>query len=183
MSNNFSLESVSATVKNVNNRPEIHGEDFKPAHDVDFVMIAQNTFLDLLHPELRHSLTKRDGDKPELDLDDHTPIVKFDHMDPIQWVMKLENVRLSINHDQESITLMDCKINKKWKIELLNGGSCKVEFQVQTSILRDEDRGILTRLGRQNVKIDLDVMEEAVEDEPDQDDFIEDHEDDLDDEG
>ena len=158
----FKLSQQDAKLTSVNPRSELHGESTQLACDLKFVTTLSNNKLDEFHPELRKTLFKR-GDPEKMDLadqasdgEDYLNTPKFPDMKTIPYAYKGLGYRVIVHNgfsDQSNINLINAQVDK-YKFELLEGGSVKIEFRV-IAHPTPEELGNLSRFIQNNVDITL----------------------------
>jgi hypothetical protein len=174
---NYTVVSLS----NMNTRVEKHGVESVTAVDLNFVMDAANSILDMFDKKLLEALyEKRDSvdDDPQDEIDgieeiSNLPNLKFPSLAPIAWEKKGSGYKLSIDYGlggDRCINIEDCKVGK-YKLSPKEGGTVEVKFQVQLeSGLTEAIIGKIAMMIGQEVSIELrapeSVGEPAGEDKP-----------------
>ena len=168
----FELKSPTyVELTNLNNRIEKHGTDSVPAIDLTISYDAPNTILETFQPGMLDSFYREAeaGDDSQeviegLEVSDK-PLLRFSQMAPIKLGTKMAGYTLMVDYglDEESALVLDTCTVHKFTLDLMEGGSVGVKFQVQTNTgLTERILGKLAILIGQEVQITL-VKPEAVQ--------------------
>lgn len=168
----FALHKEKFLFSNLNVRTEKHGDERKPAIDLNFEASMHNSVLDKLHPELRDALYRPDDTSDMVD-SQHKPHLRFKTLGTIPWEFEMPRVKLrlhDVDDNSNDLVMIDGRA-KKFKITCIDGGSVKIAFQCQFSKPEDEDVAKLMRVLQQHVPISL--VSEAAEEKGDNFDEVE----------
>lgn len=167
---------------NLNNRIEKHGSDSVPAIDLTISYDAPNAILETFQPGMLDSFYRvaeagDDGQEPIEGLEvSEKPLLRFSQMAPIKLGTKLAGYTLSIDYglDEESALVLDTCTVGKFSLDLMEGGSVGVKFQVQTNTgLTERILGKLAILIGQEVQVTL-IKPEAAQKNIDDADSVDD---------
>lgn len=165
----FALEAITqCSLKHINVRRELHGEEQVPAFDLKFSLEGSNSMLDLLDPALRQMLyyseAKEAGQEGLPDVLVVLPNLRFPKLSQgkFTWAKgeKWKGYRFVMDYglgDQKSnMEFPECTV-KVLGFEVKEGGTCVLEWQVQYSgdHLTEELRGRLTGITDEPVFIQL----------------------------
>lgn len=136
--NVFSLEDQTCTLTNFNPRPELHGEDPKPAADLSIEVSLPNDDLALFHPTLKSLIYHYDksGDPDLVDQaregeKDYAPHLRFPKLGALHYKEEIVGAKVTIDYGLKSdIELNGCNINK-FVLDPQVGGTVIVTFRIQ----------------------------------------------------
>ena len=133
----LSLSNTEAKVSSVNPRAELHGEDPKPACDVNLEFALSNDELAQLHPSLKGFLYVKDEDRPDLVSQadpEHATMLRFPQLGvPVKWDGEMIGAEALFHYgtsEKSHIKLSGCVVGK-FALEPLEGGSVLTTLQVQ----------------------------------------------------
>lgn len=155
---------TSVTVRSLNVRAEMHGQEPVPAVDIGFRLTGSNKLLDMLDPKMRTGYYKRPGEEaPEPELDG------IDHVDNLTE-LRIQHVKFPVKINREfpgRILVIDYGLGGKSNIDLSSadindfsvtchdGGTVDIDFRSQSSGVGDLVLGKLGMLVRHEVKITI----------------------------
>lgn len=162
---------TGVTIRSLNVRAEMHGQDPVPAVDIGFRLTGSNKLLNMLDPKLRTAFYKRPGEEP--------PEPELEGIDPVDELpeLRVQHVKFPIKISREfpgRIVVIDFGLGGKSNIELSSadvndfsatfhdGGSVDIDFRAQASGISDKVLGKLGMLVRHEVSIT--VMSSAAAD-------------------
>lgn len=137
----FELESpTTLKLRSASPRKQHHGEDLVQAIDLDFRWETSNESLSLLDPWLRSTFYRNaaaDDGQDNLDgVPDALPNLRVSKLVmPLKWDWEGVGYTMHIDHGlgwQSDIVLTGCNV-KKLKLDLKEGGTAVIDFQVQCS--------------------------------------------------
>jgi hypothetical protein len=133
----FELTEQASKVVNVNPRPELHGEDPKPAADLHFEAKLSNDCLAMFAPSLRSSLYMKDDAQPDLVSQadpSHRTKLQFPKLGaPLKWKDEIAGATVTVHYgatERSNIVLANCTVGK-FELEPEEGGTVVVGFRVQ----------------------------------------------------
>jgi hypothetical protein len=132
----FSLSNTEAKVSSVNPRAELHGEDPKPACDVNLEFALSNDELAQLHPNLKGLLYVKDEDRPDLlsQADPgHATMLRFPQLGRLKWDGEVIGAGVTFHYgttEKSHINLTGCIVGKIG-LQPMEGGSVVLGLQVQ----------------------------------------------------
>lgn len=131
------LNEKEAKIVSVNPRAELHGEDPKPACDVNIEVALTNNDLVLFHPNLKGLLYVKDNERPDLisqDDAEHATMLRFPQLGyPVKWDGEMIGAAVLLHYgttEKSHIKLPGCVVGKI-AIEPLEGGTVVTKLQVQ----------------------------------------------------
>lgn len=133
----FTLKEVACRLINVNPRPELHGEDTKPAADLKLSALLHNKELDQLHPKLRSAIYEKDNAQPDLvsqDDPEFLTALRFASLAmPLKWAGEQVGGKVIVHRGLggKSDLVIDAPVVNEFRIEALEGGSVIIVFRVQ----------------------------------------------------
>lgn len=152
----FSLTKERALLAHLNTRTELHGDEDVPACDLKLELSLHNSTLNKLHPQLREVFYTADK---QLDIEaDHLVNLRFPQMSPFKWDLEIPRAVLTI-HEDDGDFIVQGKANKL-QLELLEGGTTKMQLRFQMGEIDPSDAAHLFSLLRQTVSISLGAAEE-----------------------
>lgn len=164
----FELKEILHRLVNVNPRPEMHGQDKKPAADLKLSCMLPNTELAQLHPMLKGLLFEKASNQADLVSDadpEYAPTKRFPQLgSPLKWEGEMVGAVLTVHQGispRSDLVLDGCIINK-FALEPLEGGSVAVTYQVQFHP-EEKEIGKLCMLAGQDVKVSLTPPTETAE--------------------
>ena len=154
------------TIAHINSRVEKHEDEDVTAFDIKLTSDMPNAVLSKFHPDLKQALYKGDA-TVDMHNPDFMPHLRIPLLTTFAYNLEIPRVTLLI-HDIDDISndirLYDGK-SKKFKFELLDGGTVKLSFTTSFSDV-DEDRiAKLFRVLGQRMPVTMRCMEE--EEQPD----------------
>ena len=151
-------EFQEATLATLTPRSEKHGDDDKPAVSVAFEITCANTLTDSIDPAIRQTLFKAVDDQEDLPgVEPSTPVLRCNSIDRVTLTTKHEGWTLTIDDgidDTEPMTFGGCKCDKV-SVEPKQGGSIILRLRVGTSDLDAARSGFLGMHVGQSVWITL----------------------------
>lgn len=133
----LTLKEVGCRLINVNPRPELHGDDKKPAADLKLTALLHNKELDQLHPKLRAAIYEKDTAQPDL-VSEHDPefltALRFPSLAmPLKWAGEQVGGTFTVHRGigPKSDLVIESPIVNEVRIEALEGGSVVLGFRVQ----------------------------------------------------
>jgi hypothetical protein len=179
----FELNSLTyVTLGNLNNRVEKHGDDSVPAIDLTISYDAPNSILETFQPGMLDSFYRKaeagdEGQEPIEGLEvSEKPLLRFSQMAPIKLGTELVGYKFAIDYgiDEDTAIVLDTCMVKKFTLDLMEGGSVGVKFQVQTNTgLTERILGKLAILIGQEVQVTL-IKPEAAQKNIDDADSVDD---------
>jgi len=134
----LTLNEVTARLINVNPRPELHGEDKKPAADLKFHTLLPNSELAQFHPMLKAMLYVKDTDQADLvsqNDPEHATALRFPLLcrKALSWESEIVGGKVTIHHgiSAKSHLVLDGAIVNEFRLEPLQGGTVGITFRVQ----------------------------------------------------
>lgn len=148
----FYLTKERALLAHLNTRTELHGDEDVPACDLKLELSLHNSVLNKLHTELREVFYTADK---QMDLEaDHLVNLRFPQMSAFSWDTELPRAVLTIHDDIDGDFIVQGKANK-FKLELLEGGTTKLQIRFQMGEIDPQDAATLFGMLRQTVSISL----------------------------
>lgn len=141
-------KATTVKLKNVQSRPEHHGEALVLAMDLRLVWTTNNRALDMLSPRLLPALFlampagdddgDEDGDgQDEMDLPvSELPFIALGKLKyPVKWEAEMSGytLRLDFGLGGDSDSVVSVCVLKNWGITPIEGGSVEIEFTVSSS--------------------------------------------------
>lgn len=139
----FHLEKAQATIANVNQRVERHGEERERAVDIKFTLSANNSILDMFDKDLKKFLFRKPakGEQQQLpSIGDVLTEVKFPSLEPQRLAHEFSGCEIEIGGQldgSDPIVLVDVKL-KKFIAEPKEGGSVDLTFTASAGVDADE---------------------------------------------
>lgn len=133
----FVLKEVLCKLINVNPRPEMHGDDKKPAADLKLSALLHNKELDQLHPGLRGAIYEKDNSQPDLvsqDDPEFLTALRFASLAmPLKWAGEQIGGRVIVHRGLggKSDLVIESPVVNEFRVEALEGGSVIIGFRVQ----------------------------------------------------
>lgn len=159
-------EFTEARLASVSNRIEKHGDEDVPAVSIAFEVEAANTLLDVIDPELRHSLYKAVDDQEQLPgVEPATPVLRCNSFDKHALTTSHEGWTLAVDDSIDESTPMvfgGCKVDK-FTVDAKQGGSIVLRFRVGTSDVDADKLGALAMHNGQSVWITVKPPEKPAE--------------------
>lgn len=153
----FALTKERALLAHLNTRTELHGEEDVPACDLKLELSLHNSVLNKLHPELREVFYTADK---QLDIQaDHLVNLRFPQMSAFKWELDIPRAVLTLHDDDGDDFIVQGKANK-FALELLEGGTTKLQIRFQMGEIEPSDAAHLFSLLRQTVSISLSTAAE-----------------------
>lgn len=153
----FYLTKERALLAHLNTRTELHGEEEQPACDLKLELNLHNSVLNKLHTELREVFYTADK---QADIEaDHLVNLRFPQMSAFAWDVEIPRAVLTIHDDVDGDFVIQGKANK-FKLELLEGGTTKLQIRVQMGEIDPQDAATLFGMLRQTVSISLQAAAE-----------------------
>lgn len=131
----FQLDKQQATITNINQRAEKHGDEKVLGVDVDVTVDVAADFLEQLEPGMRAVFYRVPKDAPE---GAAATTLCYPAMGKVPWRIDMKGAAFEIHakKKEDRVALaVDCK---KLTLELLEGGTVRVGFQVQANPTPDE---------------------------------------------
>lgn len=148
----FYLTKERATFAHLNTRTELHGDAEVPACDLKLELSLHNSVLNKLHPELREVFYTANK---QMDIEqDHLVNLRFPQMSAFNWATEIPRAVLTIHDEVEGDFIVQGKANK-FKLELLEGGTTKLQIRFQMGEIDPQDAATLFGMLRQTVSISL----------------------------
>ena len=166
----FTLQEQQAKFVNFNPRPELHGENPKPAADLHFAVNVPNDDLAELHPDLKGLLYVFDAtrggdliDEARKEEKGYLPHLRFPKLGgPLKWKDEIIGAPVTVKYGKAKVKLDGC-IVCDLKIEPQEGGTVTLGFRVQGHPT-EKDAGHLYMMVGQTVEVT--VEESKYGDEP-----------------
>lgn len=139
----FKLEKHEASIANLNQRIERHGEDRMLAVDLKLTTSVSNQTLDELASGLREALFRKPGSGEQQQLPtigEELTAVRFTNLEPLKLAHEFAGYELQIDgllEAGEPIVLVDVKL-KKFVVEPKEGGSVALSFTAQAVVDNDD---------------------------------------------
>lgn len=156
----FALTAHEASIANINQRIERHGEDRALAVDIKFSMSTANNVLDHFDKGLREALFRKPGKGEQQDLpinDNPLTAVKFPALEAQRLAHEFSGYELQIDgllDATQPIILVDVKL-KKFVADPKEGGSVELSFTASANVEPDELSELGEALVREDVRITL----------------------------
>lgn len=148
----FELVKERATLAHLNTRTELHGDEEVPACDLKLELSLHNSVLNKLHPELREVFYTANK---QMDIEqDHLVNLRFPQMSAFNWATEIPRAVLTIHDELDGDFIVQGKANK-FKLELLEGGTTKLQIRFQMGEIDPQDAATLFGMLRQTVSISL----------------------------
>lgn len=148
----FQLTKERALLAHLNTRTELHGDEDVPACDLKLELSLHNSVLNKLHPKLREVFYMADK---QADIEaDHLVNLRFPQMSAFSWDVELPRAVLTIHDEVEGDFVIQGKANK-FKLELLEGGTTKLQIRIQMGEIDPQDAATLFGMLRQTVSCSL----------------------------
>jgi len=152
------LEFTEAHPATLTPRSEKHGDNDKPAVSVALEIVAANTLLDSIDPEIRQALYKAvEGQEDLPGVEQSTPVLRCNSIDRVMLPTKHEGWTLQVDDgidNTDPMTFGGCKVDK-FSVEPKQGGSVTLRMRVGTSDLDAARSGFLGMHVGQSVWITL----------------------------
>lgn len=156
----FELDKHEASIANVNQRIQRHGEERRLAADIKFSLSAGNSVLDAFDPHLRQDLFRAPGQGEQQELPgtgNGLTEVKHPALEPIRVSHEWTGYELQIGgmlEAVEPIVLVDVKL-KRFVIEPKEGGSVEMTFTASAEVEPSELAELSEALIREDVLVTL----------------------------
>jgi hypothetical protein len=157
----FQIEKHEASIANVNQRIQRHGEERQLAADIKFVLSVANDALDSFDPTLRADLFRAPakGEQQELPQVGGSGLTAVKHpaLEPLKLNHELTGYELHIAGLLEAgdpIVLVDVKL-KRFVIEPKEGGSIAMTFTASAEVDADEISELSEAFVREDVLLTL----------------------------
>lgn len=158
---NFQMSAQPCKFSNFNPRPELHGENAKPAADLHFSANVPNSDLSELHPELKGLLYCFDEHR-EQDLatqgqakdEQFLPNLRFPKLGgPLKWKDEVIGAPCTVKYGRMKVRLEDCVVGDL-KIDPQEGGTVILAWRVQGHPT-EQDAGKLYLMVGQQVEVTI----------------------------
>ncbi len=152
----FQLNAHEASISNVNQRIERHGDERALAVDIKFHLSTANTVLDAFDKGLREALFRKPGKGEQQDLpinDNPLTAVKFPALEAQRLAHEFTGYELQIDgllDIGDPIILMDVKL-RKFVADPKEGGSVELSFTASANV----DASELTEIGEALIREDV----------------------------
>lgn len=147
----FELTKERATLAHMNTRTELHGDETVPAVDLKLELSLHNSVLNKLAPDLLDVFYLG---AQQQDIEAHHKVnLRFPQMSKFGWALEIPRAVLTI-HEAESDFYIGGKANKM-VLELLEGGTTKMQIRFQMGEIDPQDAAYLFSLLQQTVSISL----------------------------
>jgi len=160
------ITPTSAMLKSVTPRQEHHGEDIVVALSMRIEITGPNTLLDLLSPKLRHALYQAPEGQEQLPgVEASTPLLRFDAFDHHTLKACFDGWTLKVDHgvdEHDPIALGGAKVDS-FRLEAMQGGTCKLTFRVGSNDVSSEEIGLLCGKLGSEISITLHAPEKPAE--------------------
>lgn len=172
----FQLDKAQATIANVNQRVERHGDERERAVDIKFSLSVNSSVLDMFDKDLKKFLFRKPakGEQPQLpSIGDVLTEVKFPSLEPQRLAHEWSGCELQIDgqlEGTEPIVLVDVKL-KKFVAEPKEGGSVDLSFTASAGVDADELADISEAWIREDVVLSISPGKKATQTEPEQTDL------------
>ncbi|WP_369913936.1 hypothetical protein AB8810_12980 [Xanthomonas sp. NCPPB 3005] len=157
----FQLDKHEASIANVNQRIQRHGEDRQLAADIKFALSAGNDVLDSFDATLRADLFRKPGSGEQQELPQiggaGLTAVKHPALEPLKLNHELTGYELHIGGLLEAgdpVVLVDVKL-KRFVIEPKEGGSVAMTFTASAEVDADEISELSAAFIREDVLLTL----------------------------
>ncbi|MCI2243830.1 hypothetical protein L3067_04305 [Xanthomonas sp. PPL568] len=168
----FQLDKHEASIANVNQRIQRHGEERQLAADIKFVLSVSNEALDSFDPTLRADLFRKpgSGEQQALPQIGHAALTQVKHpaLEPLKLNHELTGYELELAGMLETgdpVVLVDVKL-KRFVIEPKEGGSVAMTFTASAEVDADEISELSAAFIREDVLLTLTPPKRAAQ-EPD----------------
>lgn len=168
----FELKEHPASIANVNNRIQRHGEERQLAADIKFNLSAPNNILDAFDPSLRKDLFRKPGRGEQQSLPqigEALTEVKHTCLEPLKLNHEFTGYELQIDghlDGTEPIVLVDVKL-KKFVATPREGGSVDLSFTASAEIDSSEAAELTEAFLREDIRLSLSRREKAEQQQPD----------------
>jgi len=163
----FELKEHHASIANVNNRIQRHGEERQLAADIKFNLSAPNYILDAFDPSLRKDLFRKPNRGEQQDLPhiggDGLTEVKHTCLEPLKLNHEFTGYELQIDghlDGTEPIVLVDVKL-KKFVATPREGGSVDLSFTASAEIDSAEAAELTEAFLREDIRLSLSRREKT----------------------
>lgn len=154
-------EQRDVTLRNVQTRMEKHGEQDVPAIDLAIGLKASNSYLDMIHPDLRAALfkpvTETEGEL-SLPVDD-LPSKRFARLAmPVKFDIEQIGMTLKVAYGatgKADMVLGAIKLSKLRVADVIEGGSVELQFNLSTTDVSEKVIGKLSLLQGHEISITL----------------------------
>lgn len=152
----FQLLKHEASIADVNQRIERHGDERELAADVKFKTSIANADLEYIEKGLREALFRKPGKGEQQDLpitENPLSAVKFPSLEPLKLSHEFTGYEVVIDgllEGIEPIVLADVKV-KKFVLDPKEGGSVAVTFTASANVSSDELAELSEALIREDV--------------------------------
>lgn len=154
----FELEKQTATLLHINPRPEMHGEEKKPAADLKIEIIDSNELLSMFHPTLRSFLYKANESEGGLEnVEPKLSVLRFGSLiERIRLDMNLKgaNVQIGFGLGGQSDIELDTVDVDSFVVTLMEGGTIGLVFRVKARPSGDQIKKLYEVMGRE-ITIDV----------------------------
>ncbi|MCC4613625.1 hypothetical protein LL963_16260 [Xanthomonas campestris pv. esculenti] len=157
----FQLDKHEASIANVNQRIQRHGEERQLAADIKFVLSVGNEALDSFDSTLRHDLFRKPAKGEQQDLPqiggDGLTAVKHPALEPLKLSHEFTGFEMHLAgllQAGEPIVLVDVKL-KRFVIEPKEGGSLAMSFTASAEVEPQELAELSEALIREDVLLTL----------------------------
>ncbi|WP_115540000.1 MULTISPECIES: hypothetical protein [Xanthomonas] len=157
----FQLDKHEASIANVNQRIQRHGDERQLAADIKFVLSVSNEALDSFDPTLRHDLFRKPAKGEQQDLPqiggDGLTAVKHPALEPLKLSHEFAGYEMHLAGLLEAgdpIVLVDVKL-KRFVIEPKEGGSLAMSFTASSEVDPQELAELSEALIREDVLLSL----------------------------
>ncbi|KRG47378.1 hypothetical protein ARC20_03355 [Stenotrophomonas panacihumi] len=157
----FQLEKHEASIANVNQRIQRHGDERRLAADVKFTLSASNEVLDAFDPTLRQDLFRKPGSGEQQELPtigaDRLTEVKHPALEPLKLSHEFKGYELQIAGLLEAadpIVLVDVSL-KRFVLEPKEGGSVELTFNASAQVTSEDLADLSDALVREDVLLTL----------------------------
>jgi hypothetical protein len=155
----FEIRTMTeARVASVTNRVEKHGDDEAPAVSIGLEIVAANTLLDIIDPNLRPSLYKQVEGQDDLPgVEAATPVLRCHSFETHSLTTAHEGWTMAVDDgidDTQPMLFGGCKVDK-FRVDAKQGGSIELRFRVSTSDVDADKLGKLAMHNGQSIWITL----------------------------
>ncbi|MEA5123268.1 hypothetical protein [Xanthomonas floridensis] len=157
----FQLDKHEASIANVNQRIQRHGEERQLAADIKFVLSVSNEALDSFDSTLRHDLFRKPAKGEQQDLPqiggDGLTAVKHPALEPLKLSHEFTGYEMHLAgllETADPIILVDVKL-KRFVIEPKEGGSLAMSFTASAEVEPQELAELSEALIREDVLLTL----------------------------
>lgn len=169
----FQLDKAQATIANVNQRVERHGDERERAVDIKFTLSANNSILDMFDKDLKKFLFRKPakGEQPQLpSIGETLTEVKFPNLEPQRLAHEFSGCEIEIGGQLEAsraILLVDVKL-KKFVAEPKEGGSVDLTFTASAGVDAEELADISEAWICEHIVLSISPGKKAAQSDPDQ---------------